>query len=358
MAEGSGNDEFALSYYSRGELGFIHEAARQYTLYDRYFCSILAGTWPNRYYKWSGQSGGVMNNSVAPGGNNWETIFDRATAHGLTVRYYYSDLPFGALWGGRSTPWLAPISQYYTDAAAGKLPNIAIVDPAFKDGSGGDGLSADEHPLGDVRLGQAFQADVVNSFVTSPNYRRGALFLIYDEWGGFFDHVKPPKVPDDRASTDLYQDFGQMGFRIPAVAISPWSRNNRADRGKFGIGFNEHWRVDHGRYGHESILSFLSYRFQLGFLTKRHQTANNIGRGFNWRHPNFDPPQLPDPPAILTQPCALGGGDVLDSQEAHQSDLAALEDYADRHNVKVYEATPSNIFTKPDTVKKALQAAP
>ena len=54
MAEGSGNDEFALSYYRRGELGFIHEAARQYTLYDRYFCSILAGTWPNRYYKWSG----------------------------------------------------------------------------------------------------------------------------------------------------------------------------------------------------------------------------------------------------------------------------------------------------------------
>ena len=61
----SGNDEFALSYYRRGELGFIHEAARQYTLYDRYFCSILAGTWPNRYYKWSAQSGGVMNNSVA-----------------------------------------------------------------------------------------------------------------------------------------------------------------------------------------------------------------------------------------------------------------------------------------------------
>ncbi len=93
LAEGSGNDEFALSYYRRGELGFIHEAARQYTLYDRYFCSILAGTWPNRYYKWSAQCGGVMNNSIAPGGNNWETIFDRALAHGLTVRYYYSDLP-------------------------------------------------------------------------------------------------------------------------------------------------------------------------------------------------------------------------------------------------------------------------
>ncbi len=186
---------------------------------------MLAGTWPNRYYKWSAQSGGVKNNRIAEGGNNWETIFDRATARGLSVRYYYSDLPFGALWGGRSVPWLAPISRYYEDAAAGKLPNIAIVDPPFKDGSGGDGLSADEHPLGDIRLGQAFQADVAGAFVKSPNYKRGAMFVMYDEWGGFFDHVKPPRVPDDRASADLNEDFGQMGFRIPAIAISPYSRN-------------------------------------------------------------------------------------------------------------------------------------
>ena len=64
-------------------------------------------------------------------------------------------------------------------------------------------------------------ADVVNAFVNSPNYERGALFVIYDEWGGFFDHVRPPRVPDDRASTDLEKDFGQMGFRVPAVAVSP-----------------------------------------------------------------------------------------------------------------------------------------
>ena len=55
----------------------------------------------------------------------------------------------------------------------------------------------------------------------------------------------------------------------------------------------------------------------------------------------------------MTQPCKLGGGDVLDSQQAHESDLAAIEAYADRHNVKVYDAKPSNIFTKPDTVQKA-----
>src|SRR6476661_1978162 len=63
MAEGSGNDEFALSYYNRGELGFIHAAAEKFNLYDKYFCSLLGPTWPNRYYEWSAQSGGRKDNS-------------------------------------------------------------------------------------------------------------------------------------------------------------------------------------------------------------------------------------------------------------------------------------------------------
>ena len=134
------------------------------------------------------------------------------------------------MWGARGATWTNPISRYYADCAAGTLPNISFVDPPFRDGGGGDGLSADEHPLGDVRLGQAFMADVVNAFVHSPNYRRGALFVVYDEWGGFFDHVRPPRVPDDRASADLNEDFGQMGFRIPAVAVSPYARGTAGRR--------------------------------------------------------------------------------------------------------------------------------
>jgi phospholipase C len=361
LAQGSGNDEFALSYYNRGQLGFIHEAARSYTLYDRYFCSLLGPTWPNRFYKWSAQSGGFKSNTVEAGGNTWETIFDRALAHGLTVRYYYSDLPFGALWGPRSSAWLAPISQYYTDAATGKLPNIAIVDPPFKDGGGGDGLSADEHPLGDVRLGQAFQSDVVNAFATSVNYRRGALFVIYDEWGGFFDHVRPPRVPDDRASTDLNEDFGQLGFRVPAIAVSPYSRNSGATTaGRFGGWWHKPtWNVDHGRYAHESILSFISYRFGLGFLNKRHKYANNIGHSFDfWGKADLEPAELPDPPAIVTQPCALGGQDVEDSLQTHENDIEHLERIAEKQKAPVYDATPDMIFTKPDTVKKAIAAAP
>ena len=135
-------------------------------------------------------------------------------------------------------------------------------------------------------------ADVVNAFVRSPNYRRGALFIVYDEWGGFFDHVRPPRVPDKRATANLDTDFGQMGFRIPALAISPYTRGAAKNRPDF--------RVDHGIHGHESILKLISHRFGLGHLTKRHRYARNIGHSFDWANPDFDPPTLPDPPEVAS----------------------------------------------------------
>ena len=162
-------------------------------------------------------------------------------------------------------------------------------------------------------------------------------------WGGFFDHVRPPRVPDERASADLYEDFGQMGFRIPAVAVSPYARRR-------GGGF----RVDHGTYGFESILKLIAYRFGLGALTTRMARARNIGRSFDWERPRFERPALPDPAAIVTAPCAAGGGDVLDSQQAHASDLADLEELAHRVGVPVYEGRLGDIFTLPDTVRRGV----
>jgi len=347
LAEGSGNDEFALCYYNRGELPLIHAASSAYTLYDRYFCSILASTYPNRFYKWSAQSGGQKDNDFQLGtaGYQHETIFDRAIPRGVSARYYNSDLPFAALFGPRAGTWVNPISRYYADCAAGTLPNITIVDPPFTDGGGGDGLSADEHPLGDVRLGQAFTADVVNAFVRSPNYRRGALFLIYDEWGGFFDHVRPPRTVDDRMSRNPLEDFGQMGFRVPAVSISPYTRSSTSGR----------VRVDHGIYGHESILKLISQRFGLGFLTKRHRYARNIGHSFDWARPNFDPPALPDPPQVATAPCGgLGGDDVIDRQDSHASDLAELEAAARRFDIPMQEGRPDQVFSEPSALLQAL----
>jgi phospholipase C len=357
LADGSGNDEFALAYYNQGELPFIHAAAGAYTVYDQFFCSLLGPTWPNRYYKWSATAGGNKTNSppISSAGHQWETIFDRALANNpanvpgdglLTARYYNSDLPFSAVWGPRGVSWTRPVADFYADCAAGTLPNIAFVDPPFRDGGGGDGLSADEHPHGDVRLGQAWMSDVAHAFMESPNYRRGAMFIIYDEWGGFFDHVRPPSVPDDRQSADLNEDFGQMGFRIPAVAISPYARN----LGK------KQARVSHTMLGHESILSLITYRFGLGSLTTRDAKANNIGKTFDWSITDLNPPELPDPSTVASTPCSLGGdqGDLpQEFTETHEGDLAALEELADRYGFRVGDGNPEDIFREPDSVIQA-----
>jgi len=343
------NDEFALCYYNEGDLGFIHPAGREFTVYDRFHCSLMASTWPNRYYMWSAQSGGKTSNNPPAGtlGNQWETLFDRALkanaanvpGRGLTARYYNSDLPFSAVWGARGATWTRPVADYYADCAAGTLPSISFVDPPFRDGGGGDGVSADEHPLGDVRLGQAFMSDVVHAFIESPNWERGALFIVYDEWGGFFDHVRPPSVPDARQSSNMDLDFGLMGFRIPAVVVSPFAKRGA---------------VSHQLSGFESIIKLITYRFGLGSLTTRDAKAQNIGQTMNWTGPNFERPDLPDPDRIVSTPCTLGGGDVLDSQQTHASDLAALEDLAEQFGIPTGTGAATDIFREPDSLQKAL----
>ena len=345
--EGDGSDEFAIGYYLKQDIPFIPHAADKYTLYDRWFCSIMASTYPNRHYQWAAQNGGQKSNVLPPQseqttGFTWETIFDRAQARGISVRYYASDLPFAALYGTRGLSWTRPASQFYADAAAGTLPNICFIDPPFRDGGGGDGLSADEHPHGDIRLGQAFMADVVNAFVESPQYRRGALFIDYDEWGGFFDHVPPPFVPDDRRNLrDLKEDWGFCGFRVPGVAISPWTRGGR---------------VSHMNVTHESILKLIAYRYKLGHLNKRHRYATNIGRTFRWGKPNFDPPSLPDPAAVAATPCSLQGSDQrLQRPKPHDMNDLESSGLLDALGYDVPNASLDQLFRAPDTVRRALE---
>ena len=177
------------------------------------------------------QSYGMIDNTLPPRrktGFPDTTIFAALSAKGVSNRYFFTDVPVSALWG---EPGVARSGR-----VRGVLPALrgrarcralSFVDPSF--GDEGSGTSGDEHPHGDVRTGQAFMSDVVHAFMESPQWKRGALFIVYDEWGGFFDHVAPPRVPDDRSSPDLNKDFGQMGFRIPAVAISPYARRKHVD---------------------------------------------------------------------------------------------------------------------------------
>ncbi|MEK6276776.1 MAG: alkaline phosphatase family protein [Actinomycetota bacterium] len=333
---GDGSDSFAAGYYLKSDLDFIPHAAGAFQLYDRFFCSIMASTYPNRHYMWSAQSGGQKSNIQQA--NSWETIFDRAASKGVSGTYFNSDLPVSALYGPKGLAITQPIGNYYTRAAAGNLPNISYVDPPFKDGGGGDGVSADEHPHGDVRLGQAFMSDVVHAFIDSPQFKRGALFIVYDEWGGFFDHARPHFVPDDRRSRDLYEDFGMTGFRVPAVVVSPYVKRGR---------------VNHASCTFESILKLISYRFGLGALNKRHRYAFNIGRTFDWNSPNFNRPDIPDPQTIAATPCSL----QRPTGRRKPHDLVDLETsgFLDRMGYEVKKPTYSRIFRNPDSFRRALR---
>jgi len=217
---------------------------------------------------------------------------------------YSFDQPFAALYGTRAIPWIHPIEDYLADCAAGTLPNIAFVDPPFLDGGGGDGLSGDEHPHGDIRIGQAYMAQLTHAFLNSPQFRTGAMFINYDEWGGFFDHVRPPFVPDSRQNKKLSKTFGLTGFRIPGVAISPYARRGH---------------VSHATVTHESILKLISHRFGLGYLNKRHRYASQIGRTFDWEHPRFEVPDLPSPSLPVTTPCSLQSSSSSDREDEVES---------------------------------------
>ncbi|MDQ6835675.1 MAG: alkaline phosphatase family protein [Actinomycetota bacterium] len=292
------SDLFSIGYYTQHDLPFTPHVARAFTAFDRFFCSLLSSTYPNREYMHAAQSYGKADNSM-PSGNGFPdtTIFAALSKAGVSNHYYYTDIPVSALWG---TPGLSRSSQvqnFYEQAAAGTLPALSFVDPSF---NGEDqGTSGDEHPHGDVRVGQAFVADIVHAFMESPQYRRGALFIVYDEWGGFFDHVVPPRVPDLRTSRDLNRDFGQMGFRIPAVVVSPYARRGH---------------VDHSTYGFESILKMIRYRYGLPPLTPRDLYTNNIAAAFDYASPHFTPPALPHPAHVISSACSgslpVGSGGV------------------------------------------------
>ena len=348
------SDVFSIGYYTEADLGFTPHIARSFTAYDRFFCSLLGSTYPNREYMHAGQSYGMIDNAlpVSSGGFPDSTIFAALNRAGVSNRYFFTDIPVSALWGAPGLARSGQVQEYYERCAAGTLPAVSYVDPSFQGES--QGTSGDEHPLGDVRAGQAFISDVVHAFMESPQWRRGALFIVYDEWGGFFDHVAPPRVPDLRSSRDLNRDFGQMGFRIPATVVSPFARRGH---------------VDHTIYGFESILKLIRYRFGLPPLTPRDLYANNIGRSLDFEHPNLTPPALPRPPHILASACAGtslvdSGGTGLDAGallsrpllavdgRAKPHDLAALESsgYLERLGFRYRPATPATMYRHPSSM--------
>jgi phospholipase C len=331
------NDVYAIGYYVEQDIPFLATAARAFTLCDRFFCSILTSTFPNRGYMHAAQSYGAVDNSFPPqlgypSGFPDTTIFAALSAKGIANRYFFVDEPISALWGQAGIDRSSRVEEYYQRCADGTLPALSFVDPSFANEGGG--TSGDQHPHRDIRTGDAFMSDVVHAFMESPQWNRGALFIVYDEWGGFFDHVAPPRVADDRNALDVNKDYGQMGFRIPAVIVSPYARRGH---------------VSHAQWGFESILKMIRYRFGLAPLTRRDAYARNIARAFDFASKaNLDPPNLPDPPNVASPPCPSSPG----SARARR-DNRSLRPWLDRLGFDYRAATYDSMFRHPSGMRKA-----
>ena len=291
------NDALAIGYYTKPDLAFLGQAAPSWTVCDRYFSAVMAETYPNRFYQHAAQTDRLHNSTVT---STLSTIWDRLAAAGLTGRYYFSDVPFTALWGTKYLPISEPFPAFLAAAAAGQLPQVSFVDPRFLDEASGS--SGDDHPKADIRAGEQFLNQVYEAVRTSPNWRNTVLVINYDEWGGFFDHVAPGSAPDVSAATAL------RGFRVPALVISPLARRGY---------------VAHNTYDHTSVLKMIEWRWGLKALTPRDSAARNLAEVLDFNStPHLTAPRYLLPPftATVCPPAPLTG--------AEEAEWPALKDKA------------------------------
>jgi hypothetical protein len=310
----AGNDDGlaqqVMAYYPVGvgpaadKLPALHALARNFTVCDRWFSSLPGPTWPNRLFALTGTSAGwrSMPSGLHIGGPplvyGQETIFNRFADKGLTARSYCAGKSI--TWIMRQT-WLHPswrrgMDDFDNDVAGPEVnfPAFAFIEPNYF-----GKVPDDQHPPHDVRRGEQLIADVYNKIrANQALWESTLLVVVYDEHGGFYDHVAPPKTIAPDGDNQEHFDFTQLGVRVPAVLVSPWLPQG----------------VSHTQFDHTSVLRYLCDKWGLERLGKREQGANSISQAFSGL-PNL----RTDTPSTLTWPkgmaAAAGASSVVNSNQ-------------------------------------------
>ena len=242
-------------------------------------------------FLWAAQTDRLSNTMSLSG---LPTIFDRLSKAGVSHRYYFGNIPFLALWGLKYLTDSSSFDTFLSEAASGNLPAVSFVDPKFTELD--DGLGNDDHPHSDIRNGEAFLAQVFHAVASGPKWPNTVMIVTFDEWGGFFDHVAPPRVvAPNGIDTNLVNGAALLGFRIPAVIASPFTRGNN--------------RVDSTIYDHTAILKLIEWRWGLSPLTLRDASpaiGNPVAK-FNFSSPDTSIPTLPKATTVSALPCVLQG---------------------------------------------------
>jgi phospholipase C len=298
------NDEYSIGYYAEEKLQFFSAFARNYTTLDHFFPSILSSTFPNRIFSWAAQTD-RLDNSITP--STLPTILDTLAANGVSATYYFNNVPFLALWGTKYLSVSALYAQFLVEAATGTLPAISFVDPIYTILD--DGTGNDDHPHADLRRGEAFVQEVFNAVTQGPGWENTVLIVSRDEWGGFFEHVVPPRViAPNGVDKDLVNGKALLGCRVPVVVASPFSRGNPKSP-----------RINSLLYDHTAVLKLIEWRWGLPPLTKRDASneIHNLAYALDFKHPNRRIPSLPHVTAPPPKPCH---GAVLDEKTTGKTD--------------------------------------
>jgi phospholipase C len=311
-----------MGYFRKGDIPYYWALAKAFTLCDSYHCSVLGPTEPNRLYSISawldpaGVAGGPnlqtnFNAAGLKGDFTWLTYPEQLSAHGVTWKSYTApggqpDSPFPAFVQYRDDPTLNALGiqptypdQFVADMDAGTLPQVSWIQLPFTDS---------EHATFPPAAGENAVNQLLQSIWQRPSvWKKTAVILNYDENGGFWDHVAPPVPPPGTAGEYLtaptLPDAAMgvrgpigLGFRVPCIVVSPWSRG--------GLVASE-------TFDHTSVLQLIESRFgvEVPNLSKwRREATGDMTSAFNFlEKPDFRIPGLPatsdNPPSATGAEC-------------------------------------------------------
>ena len=267
-----------MGYHTAQDVWVYDHLAEQYCVCDRWFSCVRGSTIPNRLYAMAGTSGGKTDNPTEriPKAVDLNSIFQILKKGAW--KNYISD--FSSLWllkQYRRKLWRGPIDElgaFWDDARKGDLPPLSWIDSNY---STKTRFGSDDHPPANIFRGQNLVGEIYNALLAGPKWEKTLFVITYDEHGGFYDHVKPPRAADD----DRYPDVQQYGVRVPAIVVSPW-----IEGGTSSVTFD-----------HTSVLKTILLRFasqpdgSIPSMTKRIDAAQDLSVLFREAGPRqgFEP---------------------------------------------------------------------
>jgi phospholipase C len=226
-----------MKCFAKETLPVLYTLAQQYAVCDRWYASVPGSTIPNRMFVHGASSMGSVNQDAVDAPFLLTTIFesfDATTPFDYRIYTAGSSILMANKFLIRNQDKFFAYSDFANDAKNGNLPAYTFIEPAYDDDGQGN-FATSQHPDFPVDRGEGLIKAVYGALTKSPGWKSTLFLILYDEHGGIFDHVVPPRVqrqdssaelPDVPHSVDPPFDFTRLGVRVPAVFVSPCIRPN------------------------------------------------------------------------------------------------------------------------------------